>query len=728
MPLRLSRSNKSLSEPYRQYGWFHAIVSAIAVNLKGVPFRIYTGDEDNKKPVFLGGKETDDLIRLFDRPNPQMSMAKFWEAVVILWALYGDVKIIKVPRENGRRIKPDEVPFELWPENGREFSPLVKKDELGRERIVGWIHRKQGNDPVSYERHEIIDFRDFNPYNPHVGLAKWEAAEVAARSDYKASLYNEYFFDNNAMPGVVLITEGGLTPDQKQELIQSWEDRHQGVNKSHRPGILYGAKWDIKNLGQTMQEMAFQALHAIKIEELLAIYKVPKTEVSLHERLNFATAMSADRGMWTKTMKPLIGDIRDTMWSDLFKDLFGGKYWGEHDISGVEALQDDLNLKLQSARGFRDLGYPVNSINDRLSLGMPKLDWGDESLVPMGLMPVGELFLPDDDFDPDAPPPGQDPEDPKDDPKDDPEDDGKEEPGEEDEEKPEDEEKKAIRAWMTRRPKHFDEQWKRIAKKTFFPHEPRFRKRFRGYLIKLRAHQLEKLKESGIGSDQKGVRSFLTYDDLKALAEGATLEDLASEHERVRALRASIKDALFDRGDWDPELRKRHRPLYFRISQDATDQVFEEIGGNFNFDMTDPRLVDIVTRRELVLVKANDTIQRAIARQLEEGVKNGESLAELADRIRSTFNFANARSMTIARTEVGGMTNQSRHLAMTEEGIEEHQWITSRDEAVRQSHANQDGAIVVIGAPFPNGLTHPGEPGAPPGEIVNCRCVAVAAL
>ena len=56
--------------------------------------------------------------------------------------------------------------------------------------------------------------------------------------------------------------------------------------------------------------------------------------------------------------------------------------------------------------------------------------------------------------------------------------------------------------------------------------------------------------------------------------------------------------------------------------------------------------------------------------------------------------------------------------------------MTAGDEKVRDSHEAEDGHIVALGEEFP--VTHLEYPcddsGDDPGEVINCRCVAIAVL
>lgn len=67
---------------------------------------------------------------------------------------------------------------------------------------------------------------------------------------------------------------------------------------------------------------------------------------------------------------------------------------------------------------------------------------------------------------------------------------------------------------------------------------------------------------------------------------------------------------------------------------------------------------------------------------------------------------------------------------MAREGIRYKQWLTMRDEKVRDSHAAADGQVRHITATFAIGgeaLMVPGDPSGSPAQTYNCRCIVIAA-
>ncbi|EMZ42700.1 MULTISPECIES: phage head morphogenesis protein [Atopobium] len=115
---------------------------------------------------------------------------------------------------------------------------------------------------------------------------------------------------------------------------------------------------------------------------------------------------------------------------------------------------------------------------------------------------------------------------------------------------------------------------------------------------------------------------------------------------------------------------------------------------------------------------------------LTQSFLTGESIPDMAKRLRGVADM-NARSaIRIARTAITGTENRARvdsYVAANDMGINcEKQWMASLDGRTRDSHRVLDGQHVKPDAVFDNGCRFPGDPQAPVGEVYNCRCTLVA--
>jgi 2'-5' RNA ligase len=127
------------------------------------------------------------------------------------------------------------------------------------------------------------------------------------------------------------------------------------------------------------------------------------------------------------------------------------------------------------------------------------------------------------------------------------------------------------------------------------------------------------------------------------------------------------------------------------------------------------------------LVGIGDDIWSLIANQLAQGVDMGESIPELAARIRATAPMTEARATTIARTEVISASNAGSFAqAQTlDDPTMTKTWLATNDSRTRPTHRAADGQTVPLMSAFVVGgfpLMVPGDPIGPPQECINCRC------
>ena len=115
---------------------------------------------------------------------------------------------------------------------------------------------------------------------------------------------------------------------------------------------------------------------------------------------------------------------------------------------------------------------------------------------------------------------------------------------------------------------------------------------------------------------------------------------------------------------------------------------------------------------------------------LTQSFLTGESIPDMAKRLRGVADM-NARSaIRIARTAITGTENRARvdsYVSANDMGIQcEKQWMAALDGRTRDSHRALDGEHVKPDEVFDNGCRFPGDPQAPASEVYNCRCTLVA--
>jgi len=189
---------------------------------------------------------------------------------------------------------------------------------------------------------------------------------------------------------------------------------------------------------------------------------------------------------------------------------------------------------------------------------------------------------------------------------------------------------------------------------------------------------------------------------------------------------------LFPMAKEQERLAGASRPLIEQAMQAGA--TFGSAGlGEIDFDVLNPLVLEAVRRRVAFFSKRiNEETARALTEQIRQALQEGEDILRIAERITDVYDQATGfRSLRIARTEVISASNRGALAAYEAGGAQSKQWVTAGDEHVRETHQAAEGQIVGLHQKFVVGgalLDHPGDPGGPPEEIINCRCTIIPVL
>jgi HK97 family phage portal protein len=186
--------------------------------------------------------------------------------------------------------------------------------------------------------------------------------------------------------------------------------------------------------------------------------------------------------------------------------------------------------------------------------------------------------------------------------------------------------------------------------------------------------------------------------------------------------------AVFEIAFWTTATAEVAADLYEQAASAGMERVALSFG--ISFDLEAPWVRDMIEARANQLAgQVTQTTYDAIVAELVEGVANGESIDDLATRVRGVFAQADElRALRIARTEVISAYNGAAVRGVQElprDVVIAQEWIATRDGRTRDTHASADGQVVLVGQPFSLGsrsAQHPGDPSLPASETVNCRC------
>lgn len=140
-----------------------------------------------------------------------------------------------------------------------------------------------------------------------------------------------------------------------------------------------------------------------------------------------------------------------------------------------------------------------------------------------------------------------------------------------------------------------------------------------------------------------------------------------------------------------------------------------------------------------LLRTVGDHLAQAAQETLADGVNNGETLDQLKARLIAVFDETGSqlgpvRAQRIAMTETTRAFNAgalaAAQVISERDGVPVvKQWLTRRDDRVREAHADTNGQLQLLPDPFDvDGvdMQYPGDPTAPADLTINCRCLMKA--
>jgi HK97 family phage portal protein len=340
--------------------WVFACVKAIAQTVASVPFVFYRDTPSGREKL----PPSHPLTKLFWGLNPLMTRYDFWEASMVYLELTGNCFwALEKGDASG-------LPAEMWPLRPDRMRIVPDKEDL----IQGYLFTV-GERSVAYGSREIIHIKYFNPLSEWWGMSPLSAARQGLLADFYAVMYNQKFFRQGARPSGVLTTEEPLDDSSFQRLRAEFDQAYSGAERAHRVILLEkGLQWQSISLPQ--KDMEFIEQRKLSRGEILAVYKVPPIEVGILEFANYANSETQDKIFWTKGVIPRLRKIEEAI-NTFLVPRFGGDIFGEFDLSRVEALRENEDLKSQVAQRLVESGiWTTNEARSRL-WNLAPVEWGD---------------------------------------------------------------------------------------------------------------------------------------------------------------------------------------------------------------------------------------------------------------------------------------------------------------------------------------------------------------
>lgn len=188
------------------------------------------------------------------------------------------------------------------------------------------------NGIIDMKPEEVIHIRDLNSTSVYRGSSRLIAADRNVKILYKMQSFQEQFFDNGAVAGLILTSDNTLSQAAKEKTLDYWAKRFSPKNGARRPMILDAGLKPAVGIATTFQEMDYDTsikTHDVKILKALGVPPI------LLDGGNNANISPNLRLFYLETVLPLVSAFTSAM-----ERYFG--YDLEPIVSNLSALQPDM--------------------------------------------------------------------------------------------------------------------------------------------------------------------------------------------------------------------------------------------------------------------------------------------------------------------------------------------------------------------------------------------------
>ena len=113
------------------------------------------------------------------------------------------------------------------------------------------------NNEVFFKPSEIIHFKDLNSSSIYRGSSRLSSADRNIKILYKMQNFQEQFFENGAVMGLILTTENTLSQVAKDRTIANWVTKYSPKNGPKKPMIIDSGLKPVAGLSESFKDMDF---------------------------------------------------------------------------------------------------------------------------------------------------------------------------------------------------------------------------------------------------------------------------------------------------------------------------------------------------------------------------------------------------------------------------------------------------------------------------------------
>ena len=348
-----SRENVlSYRNAYEQLEVVHRAVNMIVDACSDIPFLVQD-QIPGSSPVYRNIRRTRVDLLLNKEPNPCQDISAFRRNLLIDLLIDGNI-------------------FVYFDGQHMYHLPAEKIDIETDETT--YINKFVYDNSIEYSTSEIIHIKENSFHSIYRGVPRLKPAHRTMQLLVNMRNFQDNFFKNGAVPGLVLKSPNTLSEKIKDRMLQAWVARYNPSTGGRRPLFLDGGL-EVDNLTEVnFKELDFQ--EAIRSNEKIILEALGVPPI-LMDSGNNANIRPNQRLYYLETILPIAKKLMKA-----YERFFGFKL--VEDVTGVPALQPELRDQASYYASLVNTGIMTPN-EARESLNLETVEGFDTPRVPANI-------------------------------------------------------------------------------------------------------------------------------------------------------------------------------------------------------------------------------------------------------------------------------------------------------------------------------------------------------
>jgi HK97 family phage portal protein len=343
---------------YKQNVYVYRCVNLIANTASSIPIRLYKKDSDNRDIQV----ESHPALDLLKKPNEFQGQTDFIKGLFSYLEISGNTYVQGVT--SSRSSQPREL-FLIRPDMMK-----IVKGSTAVKPIAGYEYTYKGlNDFIPYEN--TFHGKLFNPLDDPIigyGQAPLETALRSIVSVNKSIDWNNSLLKNYARPSGLMIFKQGLTKDQRDEMENEIETKHQGSGKVGKPWIMEGDV-DWKQIGLNNKELMILDILQTGSRQICVTYGIDSSLISDPTNKTYSNFKESRAALYEDVILPLLDWFRDDFLNGWLLPKFPNteNYYFDYSTDDIEALNEERTIVYErNIRAFKEGVITLNEAREAL--------------------------------------------------------------------------------------------------------------------------------------------------------------------------------------------------------------------------------------------------------------------------------------------------------------------------------------------------------------------------